>query len=169
MITCDSRGGLGRRDFLTRLAGAAAVVAAAPAHAVAEPTQRFAGWRPRPVTSSAVEDESFWAMVKDQFPIRPGLLMMNAANLCPSPYTVSEAVSGLTRDMDSDCSFQNRAKFADLRENARTALATYCGADADEIAITRNTSESNNTAATPTKNGGVARPNRRAASSGLGM
>jgi selenocysteine lyase/cysteine desulfurase len=50
-----------------------------------------------------------------------------------------------TRDVDADASFQNRAKFDELRETARQALAEYVGADADEIAITRNTSEGNNT------------------------
>ena len=70
---------------------------------------------------------------------------MNAANLCPSPYPVQEAVFRLTRDVDADASFQNRAKFRELREEARRALASYLGASPDEIAIPRNTSEGNNT------------------------
>jgi selenocysteine lyase/cysteine desulfurase len=51
----------------------------------------------------------------------------------------------MTRSVDLDASFQNRAKFGELRERAREALAAYLGADPDEIAITRNTSEGNNT------------------------
>jgi isopenicillin-N epimerase len=70
---------------------------------------------------------------------------MNAANLCPSPYPVQEAVFSFTRDVDADASFQNRAKFGELGEQARQALAGYVGAETDEIAITRNTSEGNNT------------------------
>jgi selenocysteine lyase/cysteine desulfurase len=70
---------------------------------------------------------------------------MNAANLCPSPYPVQRAVFRLTRSVDQDASFHNRAKFSELREKAREALAVYLGADTDEIAITRNTSEGNNT------------------------
>jgi selenocysteine lyase/cysteine desulfurase len=89
-------------------------------------------------------DEHYWQLVKEQFPLRPGLTIMNAANLCPSPYPVIEAVAGLTRDVDSDASFQNRGKFGELKEKARTLLARYLGAHSDEIAITRNTSEGNN-------------------------
>ncbi len=92
----------------------------------------------------AVADEAFWRLVKDQFPLRPGLILMNAANLCPSPYPVSDAVFHFTHDVDADASFQNRGKFNDLHEAALAALARYMGADADEVVITRNTSEGNN-------------------------
>jgi selenocysteine lyase/cysteine desulfurase len=84
-------------------------------------------------------------LVKGQFSIRPGLIMMNAANLCPSPYPVVDAVQSLTASIDADASFQNRSKFNELRETGRVKLAAYIGAYTDEVAITRNTSESNNT------------------------
>jgi len=58
---------------------------------------------------------------------------------------VQDAVFSFTRDVDADASFHNRAKFSELGEQAREALARYVGADADEVAITRNTSEGNNT------------------------
>lgn len=89
-------------------------------------------------------DEAFWERVKAQFPIRPGLTMMNAANLCPTHYPVLERLFGLTRDLDSDVSFQNRDKFAGTKDEARTRLAGYVGAEPEEIAITRNTTEANN-------------------------
>ena len=69
---------------------------------------------------------------------------MNAANLCPSPRAVAERVSGLTRDIDVDCSFPNRAKFGPLLEASREAAAAQLGVTADEIALVRNTSEANN-------------------------
>lgn len=99
---------------------------------------------PRP-PQDAVRDESFWERVKEQFPLAPGLILMNAANLCPSPYPVQETVFRLTRDVDADASFQNRSKFGALREESREALAEYLNASPDEIAIPRNTSEANNT------------------------
>jgi selenocysteine lyase/cysteine desulfurase len=88
--------------------------------------------------------ESFWRLVKEQFMIKPKLIMLNAANLCPSPHVVRDKVSRLTDDLDSDVSFQNRAKFDLLREEARQKLAAFMGASEDEIAIVRNTSEANN-------------------------
>ena len=67
-------------------------------------------------------DEEYWLRVKEQFPLAPGLILMNAANLCPSPFPIQEAVFRYTRDVDGDASFQNRAKFGELRTVAREAL-----------------------------------------------
>ena len=91
-----------------------------------------------------LENESFWEQIKRQFPIRPSLIMMNSANLCPTHYGVLETLFGLTRNLEGDVSFQNRAKFREEKTNARSLLAQYVGADPEEIAITRNTSEGNN-------------------------
>ncbi|MFC1555496.1 aminotransferase class V-fold PLP-dependent enzyme [candidate division KSB1 bacterium] len=89
-------------------------------------------------------DDRFWEAVKQQFPVRDGLIMLNAANLCPAPIMIQERLFELTRDIDADPSFNNRGKFNSMREDARTALAEMIGADADEIALVRNTSEGNN-------------------------
>lgn len=132
-----------RRRFLGRFLGGVAGLAAAPA--LTDPGELFAGGEPPPLEQAAARpDERYWRQVKDQFPLRPGLILMNAANLCPSPYPVQRTLFEYTRDMDADASFQNRGKFSDLRERARSRLAGYLGADADEIAIVRNTSEANN-------------------------
>lgn len=89
-------------------------------------------------------DERFWGIVKGQFMIREGLIMLNAANLCPSPLSVQKKLIELTKDVDSDPSFTNRAKFAGMKEKVREGIAKYVNADPDEIALVRNTSEGNN-------------------------
>lgn len=138
-----------RRSFLKRLAGGMAAVsvlggssltAARPLSALAQKTKAM--------SANDMGDERFWLAVKDQFILRDGLAMMNAANLCPSPYPVMETVFGLTRDVDADASFQNRAKFGETRESAREKLAALLGAHPDEIALVRNTSEGNNVIST---------------------
>ena len=78
------------------------------------------------------------------FPFSEERVPMNAANLCPSPEAVAAKVTELTRSIDVDCSFQNRARFAGDLENARGLVANQIGADADEVALVRNTSEANN-------------------------
>ncbi len=133
-----------RRTFFRRLGAVAAAAAASPARLYGSANDRPLRSPLQPLPSHQAADEAFWQLVKEQFPLRSGLTIMNAANLCPSPYPVIDAVTGLTRDVDSDASFQNRAKFAELRERARGLLAAYLGADREEIAITRNTSEGNN-------------------------
>jgi selenocysteine lyase/cysteine desulfurase len=89
-------------------------------------------------------DEAYWQQVKAQFPLREGVVPLNAANLCPAPRTVVDAVASGMRDVEGDVSFQNRAKYDTLRETVREAIAAHVGATADEIAIVRNTSEGNN-------------------------
>lgn len=146
-----------RRHFLFRLMGGAAATLGAPAWvsaatSVVDRDQRAVpgiGTGPGPFpelpAGGAPDDEAYWARVKELFPLAPGLILMNAANLCPSPYVVQEAVFAHTRDVDRDASFQNREKFEALREDARTALAAHVGVSPEEMAINRNTSEGNNT------------------------
>src|SRR5207248_528363 len=52
--------------------------------------------------------------------------------------------AALPRDFQANPSFQNRDKYRTLREAVRTKLARLLGVSADEVAITRNTSEGSN-------------------------
>jgi len=98
----------------------------------------------RPMLAAVSNGENYWSLVKEQFPLRRGVIPMNAANLCPSPRAVSERVAELTRDLDSDVSFQNREKFAVTLEESRRKVAEQLGVTPEEIALVRNTSEANN-------------------------
>jgi selenocysteine lyase/cysteine desulfurase len=93
----------------------------------------------------ALRDERYWEQVRAQWAFTEDRVPMNAANLCPSPRAVAEAVSSWTHDIDVDCSFQNRAKYDDLLETARGGVAGMLGVSPDEVALVRNTSEANNT------------------------
>jgi len=89
-------------------------------------------------------EEKYWEMVKKQFTIKEDLIMVNAANLCPSPYFVNQQVSVSLNHLEQDVSFQYREKFNAEREAALNSLAHFLGISTKEIGITRNTSESNN-------------------------
>lgn len=89
-------------------------------------------------------DERYWQLVKDQFNVKKGHIMMNAANLCPSPRAVTQAVSEQMERLDQDVSFQSRAVYGEQYEEAVQGLAEYLNADREEIIIIRNTSEGNN-------------------------
>ena len=135
-----------RRWFLRSILGGTAAATLAPSSAVARRSPADSEPAPPPLPpDSRPPDEAYWRQIQAAFPLAPGRVLMNAANLCPTPYAVREAVFRLTRDVDADASFQNRAKYEDLREAARAALSRYVGADPDEVALTRNTSEGNNT------------------------
>src|SRR6266478_1593846 len=96
----------------------------------------------------ASPDEKFWVSVREQFVMPRELTMLNAANLCPSSGPVLETMYRMTKDMDQDPSFENRAKLGDGRENTRKLLAEFLRVTPEEIVITRNTSESNNLVST---------------------
>jgi len=83
--------------------------------------------------------------VRRQFPFPEETVPLNAANLAPSLRTVSERVEAVTRDINRDCSFNNRAKFREFLEDTRSKVASHLNVSADQIALVRNTSEANNT------------------------
>lgn len=135
--------GSSRRTFLRDLT----------AGAVLFPSALDAATRPASPPSSAPSlppagtprDERYWEEVRASFPFEEARVPMNAANLCPSPRVVSDAVTRFTHDIDVDCSFQNRARYGDLLESSRAKVAAHLGVSPEEIALVRNTSEANNT------------------------
>ena len=96
-----------------------------------------------PAPASA--DEKYWLTVRDQFLMPRDLGVMNAANLCPSSAPVLKALYDITKDMDANPSGQNRRKLTEGKEATRRALAEFLRVTPEEIVITRNTSEANNT------------------------
>jgi len=124
-----------RRSFLRQASGA--TVASVVTTMLAQSSPLFA--------STPSRGEDYWEMVRRQFAFSDNQVPMNAANLCPSPRIVADQVAELTRDIDGDCSFHNRAKFAEMLETSRRKVAEQLGVTADEIALVRNTSEANNT------------------------
>jgi selenocysteine lyase/cysteine desulfurase len=106
--------------------------------------RELAAWPAPLMQTPRHPDERFWTSVREQFLMPAGLSVMNAANLCPSPAPVLEAMYRATKDMDGDPSFDNRAKMSTGKENARRLLAEFMRVTPEEIVITRNTSEANN-------------------------
>lgn len=134
---------LTRRRFLRRLAGGSLGVAIAPS-AVSELAASVAS-PPIPRLDGVRADEAFWTLVRAAFPLSDGITPMNAANLCPAPSMTVDAVEAAMRDVEGDVSSQNRSEYGDLHDELRARLGAYLGADAEEIAIVRNTTEANNT------------------------
>ena len=121
-----------RRKFLEQLLATSLTGLALPALA----NETFPKW-------TGENDEAYWEGIKKQFAPPGKLVMMNAANLCPSPAVVNERVIEFTKVMGKDVSFQYRAQFVAFRKKSVELLAQFVGADTSEMGITRNTSESN--------------------------
>src|SRR5262245_56345339 len=125
-----------RRQFLQRSATLpASWTGFVAALAATDPARASAGGR---------SEETLWQLVRRQFPLEDGLIYLNAANVCPASRPVLDRYAALLRDFQTNPSFQNRDKYRPLRESVRTKVAALLGVSADEVAITRNTSEGSN-------------------------
>ena len=89
-------------------------------------------------------NESYWQMVKRQYPLEESLIYLNAANVCPASRLVLDRHLEYLRDFHANPSFQNRDKYEGMRESLRGKVARMLRVSLDEIAITRNTSEGSN-------------------------
>lgn len=125
-----------RRSFLNTLPALAALPASWTA---------FSSALNAATGTPTANDEGYWSLVKRQFPLDANLIYMNAANVCPASRPVLDRHAEFLRDFHQNPSFQNRAKYEPLREGLRAKIAAMLRVSADEIAITRNTSESSNT------------------------
>src|SRR5690242_5185836 len=88
--------------------------------------------------------DSYWQLVKRQFPLEEKLIYLNAANVCPASRPVMDRHLEYLRDFHANPSFQNRDKYVEMRESLRGKVAKMLRVSADEIAVTRNTSEGSN-------------------------
>lgn len=99
--------------------------------------------RPLPALDSASTDVSSWKGVRAQFLFPPDMILMNAANLCPSSRPVVESLHS-NADLEHDLSPANRDRMQKGREATRKLLAEFLRVTPEEVMITRNTSEANN-------------------------
>ena len=98
----------------------------------------------RAASAPDANNETYWSLVKRQFPLEDNLIYLNAANVCPASRPVLDRHAEYMRDFQSNPSFQNRAKYEALRERLRGKIGAALRVSPDEIAITRNTSEGTN-------------------------
>src|SRR5262245_21032724 len=129
-----------RRSFL-RSAGAAAGAGLAGARygldEVAALTQSVAGRTPEQLAA----DEDYWREIQFAFTLDRTLINLNNGNQCPSPAVVHEACKRYM-DWSNQAPAYHRALIEKNIETARRRLGAEFGADPEEIAITRNASES---------------------------
>lgn len=131
-----------RRSFL-RLTGGAAGAALTAAHygvdEVAALAQRAASGGRTPEQVAA--DEDFWREIQFAFTLDRTLINLNNGNSCPCPVVVREAWKRYD-DWGNQSPVYHRGMTERNIETVRRKLAQEFGADPEEIAITRNSSES---------------------------
>ena len=137
---------LSRRSFarILALSGSAALI---PGRAFAGGARSLEelGLSTEPLPPTPLEpDEAYWRAVRAKFLVPREVGFFNAANLCPMPLPVLEAIEKNTRVYEVMPSPEARSTLMQGREEARKTLAEALRVTPEEIVLTRNTTEGNN-------------------------
>ncbi len=126
-----------RRAFL-----AASGAAIATMHPEAVPRVRAAVARAASETPERVAtDEDLWFQVRHAFTIDRNSINLNSGSVSPAPRVVQRAMEDYLRVMNMSPSLYVDELLIPQRELVRSRLADAFGCSAEEIAITRNTTE----------------------------
>ena len=86
--------------------------------------------------------EDFWAFVQQSFSTGRGIINLNNGGVSPSPRIVTEALTRYIWAQEDTTAYTMWQILEPQSERIRTELAAMFGCDREEIAITRNASES---------------------------
>jgi len=87
-------------------------------------------------------DEDFWFGIQEAFTADRSLVNLNNGGVCPSPAAVQEAMKRYLDHANTAPAYVLWRLQEPQKETVRTGLARLFGRDREEIAITRNASES---------------------------
>jgi selenocysteine lyase/cysteine desulfurase len=132
-----------RRHFLKKILGGLAATTTLPW--IASPSNSTAAISNFYQTLEKIEggkdtdDEKFWTLIKEQFPLEQDLIYMNNGGLGPSPYQVIETIKNQmwTWERISETGHW-------MVEGVHEKAAKFFNCGIDEIAFTRNSTESMN-------------------------
>lgn len=136
--------GIDRRRFLGAIAlPSAALAACAPPALRPDALDRVAdlggaGGSPE----EAAADEDFWFEVQRAFTVDRSLVNLNNGGVCPSPASVQDAMKRYLDHANTAPAYVLWRLQEPQKETVRKGLARLFGCDAEEVAITRNASES---------------------------
>src|SRR6266498_6107991 len=133
-----------RRNFLS-LAGKSLGLAALSSSTIASmlkeieaATKSIAHLTPE----QAAMDEDYWSTIQNAFTVTRGIINLNNGGVCPSPRIVTEALVRYIWQQEDATAYTMWQILEPQCETIRTGLAEMFGCDREEIAITRNASES---------------------------
>src|SRR5467141_2292258 len=90
----------------------------------------------------AASNEDFWLDIQQAFSVTRGITNLNNGGVSPSPRIVTEALVRYIWEQEDATAYTMWQILEPQSENIRTGLAELFGCDREEIAITRNASES---------------------------
>ena len=90
----------------------------------------------------AAMDEDYWSTIQNSFSVTRGIINLNNGGVSPSPRIVTEALVRYIWQQEDATAYTMWQILEPQSETIRTGLAELFGCDREEIAITRNASES---------------------------
>ncbi len=90
----------------------------------------------------AAMNEDFWYEIQQAYSVFRGIVNLNNGGVCPSPKIVTEAFERYTWEQQDLPAYTMWQILEPQSETVRSGLADIFGCDREEIAITRNASES---------------------------
>lgn len=90
----------------------------------------------------AALDEDYWVTIQQAFSVTRGIINLNNGGVSPSPRMVTEAFVRYTWQQEDATAYTMWRILEPQSETIRTGLAEMFGCSPEEIAITRNASES---------------------------
>jgi selenocysteine lyase/cysteine desulfurase len=88
------------------------------------------------------EDEPFWAAMRAKFKLTPDYINLENGYYCFQPEEVLEKFIANVRTVNLEASHYMRTRQVEDKIRVRTKLAAMAGCSPDELALTRNTTES---------------------------
>ncbi len=133
-----------RRDFLA-LAGKGlglAALSSATIGALLKEVEAAAKSVAHLTPQQAAMEEDYWAVIQNAFTVTRGIVNLNNGGVSPSPRLVTEAFVRYSWQQEDATAYTMWQILEPQSETIRTGLAEMFGCDREEIAITRNASES---------------------------
>src|ERR1700758_4246462 len=90
----------------------------------------------------AATGEDYWATIQNSFSVTRAIINLNTGGVSPSPRVVTEALVRYIWEQEDATAYTMWQILEPQSETIRTGLAELFGCDREEIAITRNASES---------------------------
>src|SRR4026209_505456 len=87
-------------------------------------------------------NEDYWSVIQNSFSVTRGIVNLNNGGVSPSPRIVTEALVRYIWQQEDATAYTMWQILEPQSETIRTGLAEIFGCDREEIAITRNASES---------------------------
>ena len=93
---------------------------------------------------AAAKDDTFWAMIREAYYLKPDYINLENGYYCIMPQEVLEQYFDHIREVNRQGAYYMRTVQFDNKNIAAAKLAELAGCAADELIITRNTTESLN-------------------------